>query len=285
MTASNTSIKGLEQLIKDEVWKPYALKLWTVEEINELSSTKIIELEREVFKLNKCYKDNKGIPDAFMDNYTSFERYVDVILKPFPYEDSYCVKKMKHMSVVTRRIIMDSYTKSNKANYKVNKKVFDSVDLDELYLEKLKQEKALKAGILTQEQKEEAERKEEQRKQQTSKKMKEWRAANPKKVATHYTTAVAKQEAARQIDDSMSIEEISRRIVSNAITKALRNAAVAECRARKPDVLCECGEMIKFYTQDQHRKSKKHITKVNNLSHGNFDMTLKNTLDNNFKHV
>jgi hypothetical protein len=139
------------------------------------------------------------------------------------------------------------------------------VDLDELLLEKIKQEKALKAGILTQEQKEAAERRAEQQRQQKAEKLREWRQANPTKMAIYYQDTVAKKEAARQIDDSMSIEEISRRIVSNAIAKALKNAAVAECRSRKPDVLCECGEMIKFYTQDQHRKSKKHITKVNNL--------------------
>jgi len=266
MTASNTSIKGLEQLIKDEVWKPYTLKLWTVEEIKGLNSTQIRALEREVFRLNRCASQNRGdIPDNFMENYTSFEKYVDVILKPFPKEDTYCVKRMKYMSVVTRRIIMDSYTKCNKANYKVNKKVFDSVDLDELLLEKIKQEKALKAGILTQEQKEAAERKEEQKRQQKAEKLREWRQANPTKMALYYQDTVAKKEAARQIDDSMSIEEISRRIVSGAIAKALKNAAVAECRSRKPDVLCECGEMIKFYTQDQHRRSKKHITKVNTM--------------------
>lgn len=265
MTASNTSIKGLEQLIKDEVWKPYTLKLWTVEEINGLKSSDLLLFITQYNKLEKCYKENQGIPDNFMDNYASFERYVDVILKPFPKEDTYCVKKMKYMDKVTRKIIMDSYTKCNKVNHIINRKVLKGIDLVQLGFEKLKQEKALNEGILTQEQKEAAERREEQRRQQTSKKMKEWRAANPQKVAIHYLTSIAKKEAARQIDDSMSIEEISRRVVSNAIAKALRNTAVAECRARKPDVLCECGEMIKFYTQDQHRKSKKHITKVNNL--------------------
>jgi hypothetical protein len=266
MTASNTSIKGLEQLIKDEVWKPYTLKLWTVEEIKELNSTQIRELLVHIFKMDRCYRQNNAIPDFFMDNYTSFEKYVDIILKPFPHEDTFDVSRMKYMDKVTRKKIMDSYTKCNKSNYLINKKVFDSVDLDELLLEKIKQEKALKEGILTQEQKEAAAQKEEQKRQQRAARTREWRQANPTRVKIHTLTAVAKKEAARQIDDSMSIEEISRRIVSGAIAKALRNTAVAECRSRKPDVLCECGEMIKFYTQDQHRRSKKHITKVNTMN-------------------
>lgn len=265
MTASNTSIKGLEQLIKDEVWKPYTLKVWTLEEINELSSADIRELLIYIGKLDRCYKQNKAIIDFYMENYSSFEKYVDIIMKPFPHEDTFDILKMKYMDRVTRKKIMNSYTKCNKENYLTNKKVFDGIDLDELLLKKIKAEKSLKEGLLTEEQEAAAARKQEQFKQQKAAKTREWRAANPNRVKLHTLTATAKKEVAKQIDDSMSIEEISRRIVRGAIDKALKNAAVAECRAKRPDVLCECGEMIKFYTQEQHKKSKKHITKVNNL--------------------
>lgn len=265
MTASNTSIKGLEQLIKDEVWKPYTLKVWTLEEINNMKSIDLISFITQQKELDKCYRRNGAILDIFMDNNKSFETYVDIIMKPFPHEDTFNVVKMCYMDKLTRKKITDSYTKCNKINYLINKKILEGVDLDKLLLKKMKEEKSLKEGILTKEQEEAARFKEENQRQQKVEKLKEWRRANPNKVELYYHNSVIKKEAARQIDDSMSIEEISRRIVGRAIDKALNNAAVAACRAKRPDVLCECGEMIKFYTQEQHRQSKKHITKVNNL--------------------
>ena len=265
MTASNTSIKGLEQLIKDEVWKPYTLKVWTLEEINNMKGSELINFITQQKELDKCYRRNGAILDNFMDNNKSFETYVDIIMKPFPHEDTFNVVKMCYMDKLTRKKITDSYTKCNKINYLMNKKILEGVDLEDLLLKKIKKEKLLKEGILTKEQEEAAARKQEQLRQQKAAKTREWRAANPNQVKIHTLTATLKKEAARQIDDSMSIEEISRRIVRGAIDKALKNVAVAACRAKRPDVLCECGEMIKFYTQEQHRQSKKHKTKVNNL--------------------